>query len=491
MLGARGAARPPAGAGYSARMRRPQSRPERGVFCNRTLDLSAISAVGYDMDYTLVHYASERWEAEAYRFVLEELVAAGWPVGHLEFQPARVRRGLILDLELGNLLKANRFGLVERAVHGNTELDGAALRAAYAHTVVRLAEPRWVFLNTLFSLSEGCIYTQLVDELDQRRLPGVLDYDRLYRQLSAATDAAHTEGRLKARILAAPDTYIELDPEVPLTLLDQRYAGKKLLLITNSDWAYTNPVMAHAFDRFLPRGARWRDLFDVIVVSARKPAFFTDNAPFYEVVTDDGLMRPGRGRLEPAAVYVGGSARQLERHLGVSGDEILYVGDHMFGDVHVTKNVLRWRTALILREIEAEVLAWPVGNDDEQRLDTIARQRDAIDAAANRLRTLLQRRRVGYGPEVSEPEADMLARVDALSVEAARLEDELALFSEEPADAWGPMMRSGRDKSHLAFQVERYADVYTSRVSNLLHASPYARFRSLRITLPHDVASRG
>ena len=28
----------------------------RGVFCNRTLNLRSIRAIGYDMDYTLVHY---------------------------------------------------------------------------------------------------------------------------------------------------------------------------------------------------------------------------------------------------------------------------------------------------------------------------------------------------------------------------------------------------------------------------------------------------
>lgn len=29
---------------------------------------------------------------------------------------------------------------------------------------------------------------------------------------------------------------------------------------------------------------------------------------------------------------------------------LLYVGDHMFGDVRVTKDILRWRTSLILRD---------------------------------------------------------------------------------------------------------------------------------------------
>ncbi len=41
----------------------------RGVFCNRTLNLRALRAIGYDMDYTLVHYQVEAWERRAYEHV--------------------------------------------------------------------------------------------------------------------------------------------------------------------------------------------------------------------------------------------------------------------------------------------------------------------------------------------------------------------------------------------------------------------------------------
>jgi hypothetical protein len=51
---------------------------------------------------------------------------------------------------------------------------------------------------------------------------------------------------------------------------------------------------------------------------------------------------------------------------------------------------------------------------------------------------------------------------------------------------WGPLLRAGNDKSHLARQVERSADVYTSRVSNFLLASPFAYLRSWRGSMPHD-----
>ncbi len=47
-------------------------------------------------------------------------------------------------------------------------------------------------------------------------------------------------------------------------------------------------------------------------------------------------------------------------------------------------------------------------------------------------------------------------------------------------------MRAGNDKSHLARQVERYADIYTSRVSNFLFQTPFVYLRSHRGSLPHD-----
>lgn len=48
------------------------------------------------------------------------------------------------------------------------------------------------------------------------------------------------------------------------TLLDQRDAGKALVLITNSDYAYADALMSCCYDRFLPDGMTWRDLFDMV-----------------------------------------------------------------------------------------------------------------------------------------------------------------------------------------------------------------------------------
>jgi 5'-nucleotidase len=465
---------------------------ERGIFCDRTLNLRSIRAVGYDMDYTLIHYATEAWEERAFEHLRKHLGDRGFPVADAEFDPTFAIRGLILDLERGNIVKANRFGYVKRAYHGTSPLDYEAQRAAYSRTIVDLAEPRYVFLNTFFSLSEACMYAKLVDLADQRRLPEVLGYADLYKRVKSGLDAAHMEGTLKAEIVANPERYLLVDPETPLALLDQKKAGKKLLLITNSEWGYTRDIMRLAFDRYLPEGMTWRGLFDVIIVSARKPEFFGSRAPLFEVVNDEGLLRPAF-RLHDGGAFLGGHAAQVEEHLGLSGDEILYVGDHIYGDVHVSKSILRWRTALIVRELEGEILAEQKAAETEERLAELMRQKELLEQRHCAVRLELLRVRSGYGPTHGIGEHALTAKLADLRAEIAALDGEISPLArasgEISNERWGLLMRAGNDKSHLARQVERSADIYTSRVSNFLLHTPYAYLRPPRGTLPHDLAA--
>ncbi|QRK10344.1 HAD-IG family 5'-nucleotidase [Archangium violaceum] len=473
--------------------------PERGLFCNRTLNMRAIKAIGYDMDYTLIHYKVEAWEQRAYEHMRDRLVAQGWPVAHLTFEPMLAMRGLIIDTEKGNLLKANRFGFVKKALHGTRTMDFETQRNEYARTIIDLSERRWVFLNTLFSLSEACLYAQVVDLLDAGKLAGPMGYADVYEHVRRSLDATHMEGKLKAEIIADPGRYVLAESDTALALLDQKNAGKRLLLITNSEWAYTLPMMHAAFDPYLPRGMTWRELFDVVIVSARKPEFFTTRSSLFEVVTEpgqEGLLRPHSGPLKPGVPYFGGSATEVERSLGMSGDEILYVGDHMFGDVHVTKNVLRWRTALILRELEDEIRAISAFRATEARLEERMVHKERLEAESCQVKLELQRRRLGYGPrDPSAPDEQLHARAAELRLQLEALDAELGPMARAASELsnpiWGLLTRAGNDKSHLARQVERYADIYTSRVSNFLFATPFVYLRSPRGSLPHDPSSPG
>ena len=252
-----------------------QVPPGRQIYSNRTLNLRTIRAIGYDMDYTLVHYRADVWEQQVYDRLKELFVADGWPIEDLEFDPSLVIRGLVIDTDLGNIVKANRFGYVMRAAHGTRPMTFEDQRDVYRHTPVDLSEPRFVFLNTLFSLSASCLYSQLVDLYDQHVLTEVHGYQDLFRQVIERLDETHIEGSLKADIMADPEPYIVLDPQAPLALLDQLQAGKRLMLISNSEWTYAQTIMSYAYDRFLPPDRTWRDLFELVIVGARKPGFFS------------------------------------------------------------------------------------------------------------------------------------------------------------------------------------------------------------------------
>ncbi|XP_022038545.1 cytosolic purine 5'-nucleotidase isoform X3 [Helianthus annuus] len=375
----------------------------RGIFCTRTLNLRSISAIGYDMDYTLMHYNVMAWEGRAYDYCMENLKKVGFPVDGLAFDPELVIRGLVIDKEKGNLVKADRFGYVKRAMHGTKLLSTRAVSEIYGRELVDLRkESRWEFLNTLFSVSEAVAYMQMVDRLDEGMISpdlGALDYKGLYKAVGKALFRAHVEGQLKSEIMSKPELFVEPDPELPLALLDQKEAGKKLLLITNSDYIYTDKMMRHSFNRFLPNDMNWRDLFEMVIVSARKPEFFQMSHPLYEVVTSEGLMRPCF-KARPGGLYSGGSAQMVENSLGIHGDEILYVGDHIYTDVSVSKVHLRWRTALICRELEEEYNALIHSREHRALLVELIKQKEVVGDLFNQLRLALQRRNMGRPAQI-------------------------------------------------------------------------------------------
>jgi len=463
----------------------------RRIFANRTLNLRSIQAIGYDMDYTLVHYRVRIWEERAYARLQELLTADGWPVGHLRFDPDSVIRGLIVDSELGNLVKANRFGYVMRAAHGTRMMDFDEQRTAYRHTPVELSDPRFIFVNTLFSLSETCLYSQLVDLFDDKQLPDVHGYQDLFRKVRSRFDEAHVEGSLKAEIMADPARFIDLDPDAPAALLDQKRAGKRLMIISNAEWEYARAIMTFAFDPFLEGDMTWRDLFELVIVGARKPGFFIHDLPLFKVEDEAlGLLSPVPGPIPDPGIYLGGDAARVEQYLGLSGAQILYVGDHVFADVRMSKASLRWRTALILRELEEELLAIEEISPIEDELSRLMAEKEGLEQRHRSARLELQRLTRDYGARSNRSSAEIQADLDRVWRRMEEIDRQAGPLARQTAEAfsarWGTPLRSGYDISHLARQIERSADIYTSRVSNFLFATPFAYLRAKRGSMPHD-----
>jgi len=121
----------------------------------------------------------------------------------------------------------------------------------------------------------------------------------------------------------------------------------------------------------------------------------------------------------------------------------------------------------------------------------------AKEAEACAIRLDLQRRRDRYvpSPRRGPPIRGLSARLAEIRAKTDQLDEEIAPLARAASCVfnpnWGPLMRSGNDKSHLANQMERYADIYTSRVSNLMYVTPFAFLRAPRGSLPHDPTAPG
>src|SRR5437660_1022905 len=78
-------------------------------------------------------------------------------------------------------------------------------------------------------------------------------------------------------------------------------------------------------------------------------------------------------------------------------------------------------------------------------------------------------------------EENLLQKLAGLKTRVVALDQQISPIARAATELnnryWGLLMRTGNDKSHLAYQVERYADIYTSRVSNLMAVTPFAYLR--------------
>lgn len=155
------------------------------------------------------------------------------------------------------------------------------------------------------------------------------------------------------------------DPRLPMVLSRIRESGAKCFLLTNSAFNFTNKIMTYLFD--FPHGAKpdeshrpWTSYFDMIVVDAKKPLFFGEGTILRQVDTTTGALRVGThtGGIRPGQVYSGGSCDVFTSLLGAKGKDVLYVGDHIFGDILKSKKIRGWRTFLIVPELVQELHVW-------------------------------------------------------------------------------------------------------------------------------------
>lgn len=468
----------------------------RRVFVNRNLRMDAIAAVGFDMDYTLARYRRERLERLGHELTIEKLIQRGYPPGirDLRYDPRFVIRGLIVDKQLGNILKLDRHRHVGRAYHGREPLAKERRHELYRTEKIKFVPPRFAQVDTLFSLPEMCLYADLVNYFDRHKHPSPASSNnaddewnawRIFEDVRESIDEAHRDDTLKSIVKANIDEYVDKDEELAQTLHKMRSAGKKLFLLTNSFGTYTEAVMSYLLDGEMDEYSSWRSYFDVIVVGSKKPAFFTGQETFQELNEENKPASNPVTSFRRNRIYQGGNRRALEDMLGVSGDEVLYVGDHIYGDILRSRKASLWRTALVVEELEDEINHLEKHQNSFRRLMEAESNRRRLDEITN-----LQRQELSLLRKDTTEYENLRSLRDAtkrdLKIINSEMEELELAVAEHFNPYWGLVFKEDGELSRFGEQVTEYACVYTSRVSNFLGYSTYQYFRAARDQMPHE-----
>jgi 5'-nucleotidase len=462
--------------------------------------MSTIAWVGFDMDYTLAVYDQQEMDELSIRATMTKLAERGYPdfVCSIPYQTGFPVRGLLIDKRFGHILKMNRYKFVTKGYHGLRELGTEELRELYHSKKIRPATPRYHWIDTLYALSEAALYAALVEAMEARGL--AIDYAKTFTDIRESIDEAHRDGTILEKVTSDFPRFVHKDPELALTLHKLRSAGKKLFVLTNSRRSYTEKMMSYLLDGAMAEYPHWRNYFDVVIVAANKPAFFQERRPLMEHAGAD--IVPASMPLERGKIYEGGNLQDLERALGVVGDEVLYVGDHIYGDILRSKKESAWRTAMIIQELEGEVLAHDSCRDDFARSMQLDDARDRLEDELRfyQSRYKEQSRRMenghgkanGFGTSDADGERARVKRaIDRVRGRLRLVDGELRVI-ESRIDRrfhpyWGSLLKEENEESSFGSQVEDYACLYTSRVSNFLLYSPQQYFRSPRDEMSHEL----
>ncbi|XP_038110841.1 cytosolic purine 5'-nucleotidase isoform X1 [Culex quinquefasciatus] len=455
------------------------------IFVNRSLHLENIKHYGFDMDYTIAEYKSPQYEQLGFNLVKERLVTLGYPVEILQFEydPSFPVRGLWFDSLYGNLLKVDAYGNILVCVHGFEFLKHSQVYELYPNKFLQLDESRVFVLNTLFNLPETYLLACLVDFFtnspqyaEQVDRTGVkygelfMSFRSIFQDVRGAVDWVHIYGDLKKKTLENLDEYVKKDERLPMVLSRIRESGAKLFLLTNSDYKFTDRIMTFLFD--FPHGAKpedphrdWKTYFDTIVVDARKPLFFGEGTILRQVDTTTGALRVGThmGPLQANQVYSGGSCDVFTKLIGAKGKDVLYVGDHIFGDILKSKKIRGWRTFLIVPELVQELHVWTDKcqlfaelqrldvklGDLYKNLDSSAKEKPDISSVRTAIRDVTHKMDLAYG-------------------------------------MMGSLFRSGSRQTFFSSQVSRYADLYAATILNLMYYPFSYMFRAPAMLLPHE-----
>lgn len=453
------------------------------IYVNRILNMKHIKVIGFDMDHTLVRYHSDKFEELVFNKTIDKLVndlSYDEKIRKFNFDFSKAIRGLVIDKENGNILKVSLYSKIKNSYHGSRALTYKEQLKLYGGSNIDLRDGKYISVDTTFSIAFVIIFTQLIDLKNSNPELELPSFAELADDVLHCVDIAHRDGTLKEVVKANLETYVIKEAAVVEALERYKRYGKRLWIITNSGYNYTKALLDHCITPFLKDHKCWSELFEISVTLAAKPRFFTDHLPFLKVDTNSGLLENYDKKVEPG-IYQGGFGHKLQQDMNVEESEILYLGDHIYGDILKLKKACAWRTALVIEEMDKEVSAYKSTKSISVEIDQLMAKKIELEKEIDELYAQEFEHGKKVDKEILHAKFDEVEKIDK------NLGKNIKSYESHFNPMWGEVMRAGAEPSFFAEQVERYACIYMTKISDFNDVSPRTYFRPAKRRLAHEI----
>lgn len=381
--------------GHSAVRKRAAGKAPPVVFNGSAMDafrFTDYDCVGFDLDHTLLRYNITNLVYMEYemlaRFLVDERGYGERLLKPLTNDLDFLQKGLLLDFERGNVLRVSPDGLIRRACHGTRLLSTDQIRRVYPEQRWEATEafcrdvmafwngPLSEKLRSLldyFDIVASVAFARIVDILDEER-GSPLDRYNIWPDILAglfhmfSREHFQSDRGIFGHVKRNPERYLRKCGSDTVSWLREIKKRSATFLLTGSNADFASFTASYAL------GEDWRSLFDIVVCFARKPGFFINNRPFFDVVNNNETDVTSQD-LKRGEIYSQGNWNDLSEFLaritGKTNQRCLYIGDNLIQDIYVPNAFVHCDTIAVIEEQMSEgMLHHALTHPDEKVLNS-------------------------------------------------------------------------------------------------------------------------
>jgi 5' nucleotidase family len=212
----------------------PTSNAHDAIYANTYVDLGKVDTVGFDYDYTLVHYTDQLlellYDMALTRLVNDRYYPAEMLTAGMKYDPFFSIRGLAVDKETGWITHLSYTHKVAVAWEGREKVETSRIYTEYRGK--RALNPkdrkaRLKPLNDLFSMAECCLIADTIQYFKDNNI----DFcpSNTVTDILGAIRDTHISGDFHRLVASNPEMYFDPTPHLNAVLTNLKDSGKRLI----------------------------------------------------------------------------------------------------------------------------------------------------------------------------------------------------------------------------------------------------------------------